>query len=72
MGFTRTALANVEPIHDGEEAQKPVHQGGKLPIRLIACGTVGFLGTVSRSEAKRGTSQGTKQFSSEWQHVTYL
>ena len=38
MGFLRTALANVEPIHAGEEAQKPVHQGGKLPIRLTARG----------------------------------
>ena len=55
MGFTRTALANVEPIHDGEEAQKPVHQGGKLPIRLIACGTVGFLALLAvlrRSEVR--------------------
>ena len=67
MGFPRMALANVEPIHAGEEAQKPVHQGGKLLIRLTARGTVGFPGTVNRSEAKRGTSEGTK-----WQHVTYL
>ena len=61
------ALANVEPIHAGEEAQKPVHKGGKLLIRLTARGTVGFPGTVNRSEAKRGTSEGAK-----WQHVTYL
>ena len=57
MGFPRTALANVEPIHAGEEAQKRVHQGEKLPVRLTARGTVGFLGTVNRSEAKRGTSE---------------
>ena len=33
-GFPRTALANVEPIHAGEdsEAQKPVRQRGKMPV----------------------------------------